>query len=96
MSEIRNWPGSIVEQAMLEKAVGAFLRTHLRGDRLLLEWMASVPADRTEAQYDEERAAARAQNEENIRRNLERVNAERAANGAPPIDRQGNVQRRQP
>lgn len=52
-----DWPGSIIEQAMVEKAVGAFWRTHRGGGRLLLDWMASVPPDRSEEQYQEERKA---------------------------------------
>lgn len=58
MSKFKNWPGSIIEQAMLERAVGAFLRTHRGGGRLVLNWMASVPPTRSEAGYQAERAVA--------------------------------------
>ncbi len=47
----RNWRCSAVDRVTLQEQIGTFLRTHTTGVELLLDWMASVPADRTEAEY---------------------------------------------
>ena len=84
------WPGSTIDQMMLQKAIGAFLRTHRGGGRLLIDYLLSAPADRSEEQYEQEVEAAAAENEAAIQKILDNYNAERAAEGLPPVDRQGN------
>jgi len=70
---------------MLEKAVGKFLRTHRGGGRRLLDWMDSVPSDRTEEQCRAEREAADTAHKVTVARSIAKVNAERAAAGCLPL-----------
>jgi len=89
--EIKDWTGSVIDQAMLEKAVGKFLRTHRGGGRRLLDWMDSVPSDRTEEQCRAEREAADTAHKVTVARSIAKVNAERAAAGLPPLGPNGDA-----
>jgi hypothetical protein len=53
------WPLSGLCADMLASAVGRFLRTHRQGLKLLDEFMASAPPDRTEEQFEQERRQAK-------------------------------------
>jgi hypothetical protein len=53
MAETDSWPGSDVERATLADSVGVFLRTHKNGWGMLIDWLASIPPDRTEPEYAE-------------------------------------------
>lgn len=48
-------PGSPIEQAALQESIARFLRTHTSGYALLLNFLASVPPDRTELDWTRER-----------------------------------------
>lgn len=52
---MKNWPGSVVDAASLDAAIGRFLRTHRDGYALLAMFLVQVPADRTELEYQRER-----------------------------------------
>jgi hypothetical protein len=54
MAETDSWPGSNVERATLADSVGVFLRTHKNGWGMLIDWLESIPPDRTEPEYAEE------------------------------------------
>ena len=92
-AEMNEWPGSVIDRAMIAKSVGRFLRTHRDGKNLLLEWLDSRPADRSEMEYAEERARVRQEHEIRVDGALERINAQREMGGLPPLDRDGNVMR---
>jgi hypothetical protein len=89
--ELRDWPGSVIQQTMLVSAVGKFLRTHHKGGQRLLEWLKSVPADRTEAEYRQLRREAEEQKEAGINAHIADYNARQRAAGGNEIDRHGNV-----
>jgi hypothetical protein len=91
MDEIKQWPGSIVQQHMLIDAIGKFLRTHHNGGQRLKDLMQSVAPDRTEEEYRELRERAAVENEQAIQKGIAEYNERRAAQGQPPIDRNGNV-----
>ena len=42
-----SWPGSDVEREALADSIGVFLRTHKNGWSMLMDWLQSVPPDRT-------------------------------------------------
>jgi hypothetical protein len=70
---------------MLASSIGRFLRTHRQGHKLLHEFMASAPADRTEEQFEQERRQAN----EAFRAAEQRVRASLVARrlaGLPAID----------
>lgn len=94
MDRIKSWPGSIIDQHSLIESIGKFLRTHKDGDQRLMDWLESVPPDRTEEEYRQLQQDAADENEAHIQKKLAEVNSDRAARGKPPIDRQGNVIRR--
>jgi hypothetical protein len=54
MAGTDSWPGSDVERATLADSVGVFLRTHKNGWGMLIDWLESIPPDRTEPEYVEE------------------------------------------
>ena len=58
-----DWACSIIGRQMLEERIGRFLRTHRDGHMQLERLLDSVPPDRTEAQYLEEREQALAAHE---------------------------------
>jgi hypothetical protein len=85
MQTSNRWPLSILSSDMLTSSIGRFLRTHRQGLRLLDEFMASAPPDRTEEQFEQERRQAK----EAFRAAEHRVRetfAERGAAGLPLID----------
>ena len=93
MTEIDNWPGSVVQKIMLLQVIGKFLRTHQGGGYRLLEWLDSVPSDRTEEDYarlrkqwDEDDVARR-------RVSVERINAYQRSIGGNEIDIHGDIVR---
>lgn len=90
-TESEKWPCGILDRVLLVAQVGDFLRTHRKGWEQLMEWMESVPPDRTEAEYEQEREASIAEHRAGVQRFLDAHNARRAADGLPPLDRQGNV-----
>ena len=94
MDRIESWPGSILDQHSLIESIGKFLRTHKGGGQRLMDWLESVPPDRTEEEYRQLRQDAADENEAHIQKKLAEFNSDRAARGLPPIDRQGNVVRR--
>jgi hypothetical protein len=51
-----SWPGSDVEREALADSIGVFLRTHKNGWSMLMDWLQSVPPDRTEPESAEESA----------------------------------------
>ena len=79
-------PLSIMSRAVLTSSIGRFLRTHRQGEKLLHEFMAASPRDRTEAQVEQERTQpneARRAAEQRARASL---TAQRLA-GLPLIDK---------
>jgi hypothetical protein len=58
MQACNQWPLSIMSRDMLTSNIARFLRTHRQGLKLLGEFMASAPADRTEEQFEQERGQA--------------------------------------
>lgn len=90
-AERDHWPGSVLDRNVLETQIGKFLRTHREGWQQLMEWLRSVPPDRTEAQYAQEQEASIAEHRAGVQRALDALNARRAEEGLPPLDRQGNV-----
>ena len=82
-----DWGCSIVERVMLERGIAQFLRTHRDGYDHLLAWLDTVPSDRTEAEWQAERAARAQAHEAAIHANLDRFNAYRVAAGLPAINR---------
>lgn len=93
MNELDRWPGSIADTVVLATAIGKFLRTHRNGDRLLWEWLDSVPADRTEEEYQRECRERHERHESHIRAKLEEFNAYQRARGLGEVDRKGNIVR---
>jgi hypothetical protein len=55
MQTSKQWPISTMSRDILASSIGRFLRTHRQGIKLLGEFMASTPADRTEEQFEQER-----------------------------------------
>ena len=55
---IEGWSCSTLDRVTLEREIAKFLRTHRDGAGPLLDLLASVPADRTEAEYRATRALA--------------------------------------
>ena len=45
------WPCSILDRTTIQEQIAKFLRTHTDGVAMLLDWLAAVPPDRTEAEY---------------------------------------------
>lgn len=66
MNDTDSWPGSDVEREALADSVGVFLRTHKNGWALLIDWLQSIPPDRTEPEYAEE-CAQRGRRDKNDR-----------------------------
>ncbi len=56
--DVTEWSCSDLDRATIEREIATFLRTHTDGAGLLLELMASVPPDRSEAEYRAIRAMA--------------------------------------
>ncbi len=52
------WACSDLDRATLEREITTFLRTHVDGAGRLLDLLASVPPDRSEAEYRSIRALA--------------------------------------
>lgn len=67
MVPIETWPGSIVQQHLLIDAIGKYLRTHGDGGKRLMEWLESMPPDRTEEEYRELRRAEAERTEAAVR-----------------------------
>jgi len=86
-----NWPGSIIQKCVLKDAIGKFLRTHKGGGRILMDWLVSVPPDRTEEEYRQLKEAAAQEHEEGIEAAIADYNRRRAAQGLPPVDRHLDV-----
>jgi len=53
------WPLSQLSRDLLTSSIGRFLRTHRNGLKALADFMNATPADRTEAQFEQECAQAR-------------------------------------
>jgi hypothetical protein len=85
MSELESWTGSVIEKLMLANEVGRFLRTHRDGHRLLLEYLESVPPDRTEEELRAVVTSLKAQHADYIAQTLEKINADRVARGLYPV-----------
>ena len=47
-----SWHASTIDRVVLQRALLKFLRTHDDAGTRLIEWLRSVPADHTEAQYE--------------------------------------------
>ena len=56
--EVTEWSCSAIDRATLEREIARFLRTHRDGAGRLLELLASIPADRSEAEFRSIRAMA--------------------------------------
>ena len=56
--EVTEWSCTALDRATLEREIATFLRTHVDGAGLLLELLASIPPDRSEAEYRAIRAMA--------------------------------------
>ncbi len=84
------WPGSIIDRAIVEKAIGKYLRTHRGGGQKLLDWLRSDPADRTESEFAAEIAAAEAAREHRIETELWNINGRRIKAGLRPLDKNFN------
>jgi hypothetical protein len=91
MAETDSWTGSIAERTALEINVGEFLRTHRNGWSMLIDWLHSIPPDRTEAEYVEECAQRASRDASDRQAALDGENQRRAARGEPPIDMKGNI-----
>lgn len=57
-NDTTEWACSTLDRVTLEREIARFLRVHRDGAGLLLDLLASVPADRTEAEYAATRALA--------------------------------------
>ena len=89
--DTQNWPGTTPQHWMLSDAIGHFLRTHKGGWKLLLNALDSVPSDRTEAEYQAQKAALARAHEAGIQAAVEDYSQRRVASGLPPVDRHPNV-----
>jgi hypothetical protein len=69
----------------LESTVVRFLQTHREGEKLLREFIASEPADRTEEEFKEEQRQANAARETALQRVRQTMLARQLA-GLPLID----------
>jgi hypothetical protein len=87
-----SWPGSHLNQLMLAVSIGKFLRTHQNGGARILEWLDSVPPDRTEEEYAALRKQADEEQEAHLLRILDAANRQRAARGEPPFNRRFEVE----
>lgn len=86
------WPSlSPIDRQLIVKAVGMFLKTHRDGFPLLLRFLRSVRPDRTPEVFEYELAVQREAHARGVAATVDRVNAERAASGLPPLDAKGNV-----
>lgn len=86
-----NWPGSILERCVLMDDIGKFLRTHKGGGKILMDWLASVPPDRSEEEYRQLKKEAAQAHEEGVKAAIADYNRRRARQGLPPVDRHLNV-----
>ncbi len=58
MCTSHEWFCTALDRATLEREIATFLRTHADGAGRLLELLASIPPDRSEAEYRSIRAMA--------------------------------------
>ncbi len=58
MKDPDEWPGSIIDTVILRAEIAKFLRTHRDGHELLYRYFESIPQDRTEQEYLQEREQA--------------------------------------
>jgi hypothetical protein len=91
MNELEKWPVSIVDRDTLVSLIGKFLRTHRDGRNQLFQLLDSIPGDRTEAEFSQERKEARDRHQAHKRDFMDRVNAQQRAEGKPVTDIEGNI-----
>jgi hypothetical protein len=85
MQTSEQWPLFPMSREVLTSSIGSFLRTHRQGLMLLHEFMASEPADRTEAEFEVERLLAKQAHQAAVERVRASFIARRLA-GLPLID----------
>lgn len=71
--------------------IGKFLRTHQNGGQRLLDWLVSVPPDRTEEEYARLREQWDAEELAQRQESVDRFNAAARARGGNEIDIHGDV-----
>ena len=83
----KEWPVPLIVRIQIEDEIGRFLRTHRRGHEALTQLLASLPPDRTEAEFLAEMAEKRAQHDAYVERLIDENNEHRRRGGLPPITR---------